>query len=266
MARRPRNQPADHGAPGALVRPELWSVVRQLTPAEGLALVCLTCWVKPGTGLARASDRQVCDQTGVSRDVMKRLRRKLAAVGIEVTTGNHLSHDSCCYDFRQVLGVESVRQLRASAERAESMPRMLRGPIASAVLEAPSLGANRTEAEAAKSTEIAPDDDASLDHEPYAFISVSSERAPAGALAEELQPVGAGLTGGPAAGPQLGATPEGNPTPLPPTAPVWLPANVWDDQPEMAGRGPGSGGLPAGESDLPAAPPLPPYEQWRARR
>ena len=198
---------------GSFARKELWSVVRQLTPAEGLALVCLTSWVEPETGLARASDRQVCHQTGVSRDVMKRLRRKLVAIGLPVTPGSHLSHDSCSYDFRKVLDVGKSRQLRVAPERAEVIPRMLR------VEKAPNLGSNSTEGDGAKSAEPAAEETPSLELEPYAFMSVSKEPAPTGALPAEPEAlVGSGRI---VSGREQGATPEAELTALPPTAPIW---------------------------------------------
>ena len=269
--------------------------MRQLTPAEGLALVCLTSWVEPETGLARASDRQVCHQTGVSRDVMKRLRRKLLAIGLEVTPGSNLSHDSCSYDFRKVLDVETSRQLRASPERAATIPRMLRAsslpgkervdsvtgrdelgggmPGAEPVEKAPSLGANGTEGGGAKSAEPGAEEPSSIELEPYAFMSVSKERAPNEGVAAEPDPaVGSGRV---VASRDQGATPQGELASLPPTAPVWppdlaftgdlsQPLNFWDDylKREVEARKVQLGVGP----EAPSPPPLPPYEQWLARR
>ena len=105
-----REQPS--GPTGGFVWKEIWRLVRKLTPAEGLALVCLTSWAQQETdetdetGLVQASDRQVCSETGVSREIMKRLRRKLGAVGIQITPGSNLSHDSFTYDLRKVLKIQ----------------------------------------------------------------------------------------------------------------------------------------------------------------
>ena len=109
---------------GCVAWKEMWPAVRKLTPAEGLALVCLTSWVEE-SGLVRASDRQVCSETGVSRDVMKRLRRKMGAIGIQFTPGSDLSHDSCSYDFRKVLEIHPTppRYTRGCRSRPTRPPR-----------------------------------------------------------------------------------------------------------------------------------------------
>jgi hypothetical protein len=198
---------------------------------------------------------------------MKRLRRKLVAIGLEVTPGSHLSHDSCSYDFRKVLDVGKSRQLRVAPERAEVIPRMLR------VEKAPSLGANSTEGDGAKCAEPAAEETPSNELEPYAFMSVSKEPAPAGALPGEPAPAVGSRQIVP--GREQGATPEAELTALPPTAPVWppdlaftgdlsQPLNFWDDylKQEVEARKVQPGAAP----EAPSPPPLPPYEQWLARR
>jgi hypothetical protein len=116
---------------GGFVWKEMWPVVRRLTPAEGLALVCLTSWVQEKTGLAQASDREVCSETGISRDVMKRLRRKLGAIGIRVTPGNNLSQDSCSYDFRKVLKVPRPESANRGANPGKPTPHVSNVQLAS---------------------------------------------------------------------------------------------------------------------------------------
>jgi hypothetical protein len=216
---------------------DLWAVVRELTPAEGLALVCLASWAKPPAGRVQASDRQVCGQTGVSRDVMKRLRRKLARLGIAVTPGNNLSHDSCVYELGTILEADFTGAYAGLKQEAPSKWWWLR----KAAPEAPSPAAKSTQGQGAESAEgpgargahtwaqSPPSSDS-----PYAYIGVSLERG---------RPRG-----------EAGAIPEGELS-TPPTAPVWAggPSIAID--------------LPAnGLAEAPARLPLPPYEQWVARR
>lgn len=190
----------------------LWAVVRELTPAEGLALVCLASWAEPQSGLVQASDRQVCTQTGLSRDVMKRLRRKLAAMGIAVTLGNNLSHDSCSYDLGAILDAEPASQgwafpapVENSVGPGERGPEGVQKQPSRVELakrlghEPPSLGAESTKGLGAESAQPWVQESASSEM-PYAYIRVSRERAPAPG--------------------EAGAIPQGELTSCPPTAPI----------------------------------------------
>jgi hypothetical protein len=297
---------------------DLWSVVRELTPAEGLALVCLATWAEHQTGLARVSDRQICSQTGVSRDVMKRLRRKLAALGIEVTPGNHVSHDSCAYDFGSLLAPGELPRLprvppplppppsqstseettspsgppQLSAEdlpftpgpppqpgpsplppRPGPPPRLGPPPLpfSRQPTEAPSLGAESTEGAGAKRALPWTQEFPTAEADPYAYFSVSIERSPRPPAADLVTRSG---SSGAAANRDQGATPEWELTSLLPTAPVWPldhsftgdlvshPVHLWDDRPNHESDPQDSSSL----TEVAPRPPLPPYEQWLARR
>jgi hypothetical protein len=222
----------DHaaGSPGCFAWKEMWSVVRKLTPAEGLALVCLTSWLREETGLVQASDRQVCNQTGVSRDVMKRLRRKLGATGIQVTPGDNLSHDSCSYDFRKVLN-------RGARRQPPPLPEHVARP-------APGLGAKGTDGVGAKSTE------------PWAQNALPWQSPPPNT--------------GPPAKPESWPTPPSELMSCGPTVEIGyadfefevdLP-DEWDD--DLDGPVDARWTLRAVAPE--ERPLLPPYEQWLARR
>ena len=237
-------------SPGCFLWKEMWPAVRKLTPAEGLALVCLTSWVHEESGLVQASDRQVCNQTGVSRDVMKRLRRKLGGLGIQVTLGDNLSHDSCSYDFRKVLN-------RSARRQPPPLPPHLARP-------APTLDAKNAEGVGAKSTEPW-GQKAPLWRQ--AALPEPGEPAPIAGFVPAWEPFASGNPG-----PESGATPQGELLACGPTVQVAyvdlefevdLPSD-WDDELErkvelkrVQLRFP---------VEEPSPPPLPPYEQWLARR
>ena len=251
------------GRPGTAAARGLWAVVRELTPAEGLALVCLASWARSSSGVAQASDRQTCRRTGVSRDVMKRLRRKLAAMGIPVTPGNNLSHDGCSYDLSAILAAEPDSEDGSGF----GTPSPAHGWVPGAGQEPPSgLGARSTEAQGAENAQPWAQDDV-----PYAYIGVIRERRREGRGA-----IPGAIPGSvPAAAPDAtGAIPHGELTSCPPTAPIWT------GGPSIAIHLPGqrSTGLDTawkrevdiwrshGDPEPPPRPPLPPYEQWLARR
>lgn len=244
-----KKEPAS-GSPGCFVWKEMWPVVRKLTPAEGLALVCLTSWVKEETGLVQASDRQVCSQTGVSRDVMKRLRRKLGAFGIQVTPGDNVSHDSCSYDFRKVLN-------RGARRQPPPLPSCLARP-------ASGVGANGTQGVGAKSPEPWVTEASSWTYPAATPTPPSDTSAPTDGPPRSLTPVAA-------------ARPPMEVGPLPPRElmscgptmeigqvdfeiEVDLP-DEWDD--DLDGPADARWSLRA---IAPEERPLPPYEQWLARR
>jgi hypothetical protein len=263
----------------------LWAVVRELTPAEGLAVVCLASWAHPESGLAQVSDRQVCSETGVSRDVMKRLRRKLATMGIAVTPGNNLSHDSCSYDLGTILDAEPRSQAWLFTRRVENavgpwqggLEELRRQPAGGGWeqraawqppsstsarqtgLGAPGLGAVSTEGQGAKSAQPVETwvQDLPFSEVPYDYLEVSLERARAGLIPVTGTPaVGAAARHTMPAG-DTGAIPQSELTSCPPTAPLWA------GGPSIAINLPGYG-LNAAEAPAPRT--LPPYEAWLARR
>ncbi len=232
---------------------ELWAVVRELSAAEGLALVCLASWAQPRSGLVQASDRQVCSRAGVTREVMKRLRRKLAAMGIPVTPGNNLSHDSCSYDLAALLA--------PAPDEEEGAQTTAQHPT--------SVRAGNPEGQRPESAQPWPPDDV-----PYAYIGLSRERpgardivplGPAGAIPgpRDIVPFG-----------ETGAIPQGELTSCQPTAPIWtggpsiaihLPAHGPNGL-DTAWRHEVEAWRTHGRHEPAPPPPLPPYEQWLARR